>query len=507
MSNSLILKNSLILYLRLIVTSILGVITARILLDSLGVEDFGLYAVVGGVVLMMNFLNTVLISTSFRFIAFELGKGDNGDPNKIFNISLLLHFSLGIVLLLLAETLGVYYIENFLKVASGRLDAALLVFRLSVFAAIFSVISIPFQGLITAKENFTVRALIEILTATGKLIAAYFLLSYNGDRLLLYAGLMLLVSVLAPIAFAVYCKIKYKVLTIFKISKDWKTYKEFFSFSSWIMFGATASIGKVQGTALIINSFFGTALNASFGLANQLNTFVLMFAQNVGQAAIPQITKSYSSGNIERTKTLSAVISKFSFFLMLIPAIPILLQTEFILKLWLKELPEYIIVFSQLMIINALVDSSISGLPAAIQATGKIKYFQIILSSNMLLALPVSYLFYYLAYPPQTILFVFIAVSLINSLIAQFFLKFTIGFELMDYFKRVYLGIIGVLVLISPLYFLSDFFKNSLVGFLLFTVVSTFWILVSVLFVGLTKNEKNVMMEVVKKKYKKNIKK
>lgn len=502
MSNKVILKNSLILYLRLIITSILGVITARILLDALGVEDFGLYAVVGGVVLMMNFLNTVLISTSFRFIAFELGKGDNGDANKIFNISLMLHFSLGIVLLLLAETLGVYYIENFLKVASGRLDAALLVFRLSVFAAIFSIISIPFQGLITAKENFKVRALIEILTATGKLIAAYFLLSYNGDRLLLYAGLMLLVSVLAPIAFTVYCKVKYKVVTHFKVSKDWKIYKEFFSFSSWIMIGAGASMGKVQGTALIINAFFGTALNASFGLANQLNTFVLMFAQNVGQAAIPQITKSYSSGNIERTKNLTATISKFSFFLMLIPAVPILLQTEFILKLWLKELPDFILIFSQLMIINALIESSISGLPAAVQATGEIKYFQIILSSNMLLALPVSYLFYYFSFPPQTILFVFIAVSLVNNLIAQFFLKYTIGFEIIDYFKRVYLGITGVLIFISPLYFLVDFFQNSLVGVILFTMVSTLWLLISVLLLGLTKQEKKVVMEVIQKRIK-----
>lgn len=502
MSNSIILKNSLILYLRLIVTSILGIITARVLLDSLGVEDFGLYAVVGGVVLMMNFLNTVLISTSFRFIAFELGK-EEGDANKIFNISLMLHLSLAIVLLLLAETLGMYYVENFLKVADGRLVAALLVFRLSVFAAILSIISIPFQGLITAKENFTIRALIEILTATGKLIAAYFILSYTGDRLLLYAVLMLLVSALAPVAFTVYCKIRYKELTIFKISKDWKTYKEFFSFSSWIMIGAGASIGKIQGTALIINAFFGTALNASFGLANQLNTFVLMFAQNVGQAAIPQITKSYSSGNIERTKTLTAVISKFSFFLMLIPAIPILLQTEFILKLWLKELPQYIVVFSQLMVINALVDSSISGLPAAVQATGKIKYFQIILSSNMLLALPISYLFYYYSYPPQAIICVFIMVSLINNLIAQFFLKYTIGFEVTDYFKRVYLGIIGVLILSVPLYFLVDFFQNSLIGLFSFTVVSTLWILVSVVLLGLTKNEKNVVMELIQKKIKK----
>ncbi|MDD5151332.1 MAG: oligosaccharide flippase family protein [Flavobacterium sp.] len=508
MSNSIILKNSFILYIRLLVTSILGIITARVLLDSLGVEDFGLYAVVSGVVMMISLLNTVLISTSFRFIAFELGKGQDGDVNKIFNISLALHLSMAVILLLLAETVGIYYIENYLKVAVGRMDAAIFVFRLSVYAAIFAIISIPFQALITAKENFKIRALIEIVTATAKLVAAYFLLSYSGDRLLFYAILILCATVLGPIAFTVYCKINYKKFTYFKISKDWKVYKEFFSFSSWIMFGAGASVGKVQGTALIINAFFGTALNASFGLANQLNTFVLMFAQNVGQAAVPQITKSYSAGNIERTKTLTAVISKFSFFLMLIPAIPILFQTEFILKLWLKELPEYLIVFSQLMVINALIDSSVSGLPAAIQATGKIKIFQIILSSNLLLALPISYLFFYFNFPPQTILFVFIAVSLVNNIIAQFFLKLTIGFDIKDYFKRVYLGIIGVGILVSPMYFLVDWFKKDLLSLLLFSMISTGWVIITIYIVGLTVNEKLEVKEIIlktKRRFKSNV--
>ena len=502
MSNSVILKNSIILYIRLVVTSILGIITARILLDSLGVEDFGLYAVVGGVVLMMNLLNTVLISASFRFIAFELGKNTEGDVNKIFNISLVLHLCLALLLLLVAETGGIYYIKHFLKVADGRLIDAVFVFRLSVYAAIFSIISIPFQGLITAKENFIIRACIEILTAIAKLIAAKLLMSFGGDRLLFFAALMLIASALGPSIFIIYCKIKYKVIIYFKFSEDWKVYKEFFSFSSWIMFGAGASIGKVQGTALIINSFFGTALNASFGLANQLNSFILMFAQNVGQAAVPQITKSYSAGDIERTKTLTATISKFSFFLMLLPAVPILLKTEFILELWLKKIPDYMIIFSQLMVINALIDSSISGLPSAIQASGKIKYFQIILSSTLLLALPISYLLYKFNYPPQTILFVFITVGLINNISAQFFLKATIGFEISDYFKRVYLGIIKVIILLFPLYFFANNFNNNLAGFLFFTICSTTWIFISIFIVGLTILEKKYLQTIISEKIK-----
>lgn len=499
MHYSTILKNSVILYIKLIITSLFGIISSRILLNSLGVDDFGLYAVVGGIVLMMNFLNTVLITTSFRFIAFELGKGELGDANKIFNISFLLHCVLAVLLLILAETAGIFYIKNYLKVGSGRIDDAIFVFRLSVMAVLFAVVSIPFQGLMTAKENFFGRSLIEILTAIAKFVAALLLLSYGGDRLIFYAKLMLIASSIGPIVFILYSKISYKSITIFKISKDWKIYKEFFKFSSWIMFGAGASIGKVQGTALIINSFFGTALNATFGLANQLNTFILMFAQNIGQAGIPQITKSYSAGDIERTKSLTAVISKFSFFLMLIPSIPILFNTELLLTLWLKHLPTYMSIFCQLMIINALIESCSAGLPAAIQATGKIKYFQIILSSNMLLALPISYVFYKYNCPAQTIIIIFIVVSVLNTIIAQFFLKFIIDFNLIDYFKRVYLGIFSVIILICPLYFLSDLLGAKISSFIIFSIISTVWIISSVFLVGLTKEEQGFVKEIILK--------
>lgn len=493
MSNSIIFKNSIILYVRLIVTSLFGIIASRILLNALGVQDFGLYAVVGGVVLMMNLLNTVLISTSFRFIAFELGKDASGDANKIFNISLALHLLMACVLLILAETGGIFYIKHYLKVPLGRIDDAIFVFRLSVLAALFSVVSIPFQALITAKENFLARSVIEISLALAKLAAAFFIVAIGGDRLISYAELMLVATIIGPLAFIFYSKKVYKKLTIYKFSKDWKLYKEFFKFSSWIMFGAAASVGKVQGTALIINSFFGTALNAAFGLANQLNTFLLMFAQNIGQAAIPQITKSYSGGHLDRSKNLAAGISKFSFFLMLIPAIPILLKTEFVLTIWLKELPEYLVIFCKLMVINALVDCSIAGVPAAIHATGRIKYFQIVLSSNTLLALPLSYLFFKFRFPAQTIIVVFIGISIINNVVAQFFLKYTIGFELIDYFKKVYVGIFIVVISLVPLYFLSNYFPNHLSSLLIFSFFSTIWIIISVLLFGLTREEKSLL--------------
>jgi O-antigen/teichoic acid export membrane protein len=491
MSNSTIVKNSLILYVRLVVTSLLGIITSRLLLNALGVNDFGLYAVVGGVVLMMNFLNTVLISTSFRFIAFALGKQDNKSVNEIFNISLILHCILAIALLVIAETLGVFYINNYLNVEPERLTDALVVFRLSTFAALFSVVSIPFQGLLTAKENFLVRSGIEISIASAKFVAVLLLLNYSGDKLLYYAQCMLVASALGPLLFVVYTKLKYRVLTVFKFSKNWTIYKEFFSFSTWIMFGAAASIGKVQGTALIINAFFGTVLNASFGLANQLNTFVMMFSSNVGAAIIPQITKSYSAGEFERTKDLTVMSSKISFFLMLFIAVPFLLFTEVLLELWLYNIPEYVIIFSQLMIINALVDSCSSGIPAAIQASGKIKYYQIFSSSNLLVSLPIAYLFFSKGYPPTTIILIFIGASIINSLLGQVFLKRALNFDILDYFNRVYKRVFYVLLLISPLYLLSEFFDKDLWSLGTFIILSSITIIFAVYFVGLSLSERD----------------
>lgn len=490
MNNRIIFKNSIILYVRLILTSLFGIVSSRILLNALGVDDFGLYAVVAGVVLMINLLNTVFISTSFRFIAFELGKEDAGDVNKVYNVSLAVHLLMACLLLVIAETGGTFYINHYLRVSPARLPEALFVFHISVIAAVLSIVSIPFQALITAKENFFIRSLIEIFAAAVKLAAAYIILKYAGDRLIFYAELILVATAGTSLFYIIYCGKAYKKFIAFKFSKDWKLYKEFFKFSTWIMFGAAASVGKVQGTALIINSFFGTVLNAAFGLANQLNTFLLMFSQNVGQAAIPQITKSYSSGDIDRSKNLAAAISKISFFLMLIPIIPLLFKTRFILTIWLKELPDYIVIFSKLMMINALIETSGAGIPAAIHATGKIKLYQIILSCNTLAALPISYLFYKYNFPPQIIIVVFIVVSLINNIIAQFFLKFTIGFELWDYFKRVYLGIIAVVISLLPVYLLSEHFSDNLLSLISFSLFSTIWIIMSVYFVGLTRNEK-----------------
>ncbi len=497
--NSKIFKNSAILYLRLLITSIIGLFTSRIIIQSLGASDFGLYAVVGGLVTIMAFLNIVMTSTTYRYIAFEIGKGDIEGVKKVFNISLVIHLCLALAVVIFAETLGEFYIRNYLNILASKVSDALFVFRFSVIAIFFSVVSIPYQGLITAQEKFSVQAIIEIIRSLLALCVAVTLIYYLGNRLRLYAILTAIILMAPPLLYFLYSKKKYSEIVRWRFQRDKNKYKEMISFSGWIMIGAGASIGKVQGAALFINSFFGTILNASFGIASQVNNLIMMFSQNLGQAAIPQITKSFSSGNTDRTIILVSYISKYSFFLMLLPSLPILLETDYLLTLWLGEVPKYTSLFCQLMIINALVDCLMSGIPAAIQATGKIKYFQIILSTTSLISLPISYLLLKLGCPPSSILITYIFTASVNVVICQILLKRLINFDVKHFLKTAYLKIFYVLIFISPVFIFKSLFQDGLIRFIFLSFFSVILFFTAVYIVGLEQKEKELIRETIKR--------
>ena len=496
--NRKIAVNSLLLYSRLIITTIIGIVATRIVVRNLGIEDYGLYSVVGSVVVMMAFLNTVMVSTTYRFIAFEIGRNEINTINKVFNISLLIHIGMAVLVVLFAETLGVWYINNHLNVETHQIDNALFIFRFSVLAIVFNIFSLPFQGLITALEKFSVRVSIEIIRSVLRLIFVISLIYFTGDKLRLYAVLMAILALIPSLLFILYCKKKYSLFTTWKIQRDKKKYKEMLAYSGWTMFGAAASVGQTQGSALIINLFFGTILNAAYGIANQLNSFIKMFAQNLGQAAIPQITKSHSGGDENRVLNIVTYISKYSFFLMLLPALPILMETEYLLKLWLGEIPEYTVIFTQLLIILGLLDSLRSGIPAAIQATGRIKWFQIIMSSILLLGLPIAYLLFKLGFPPFCIQIVYIIISLVNTFISIVLLYKLINFNIKYLIKKSYLKIVCVVTCLSPIVFIHSLFQISFWRFIIFSFVSVLWLLITVYIFGLEKMEKIVIIKIIK---------
>lgn len=488
--NKTIAKNSLILYAKLIITSVLGLITTRYVLLYLGVSDFGLYSVVGSVVVMMNFFNTVMVSTTYRYIAFEMGRDDGRDVNKVFNISLSIHLAIAVLMVLLAESLGVWYIKNHLIVEAGRLADALTVFRLSILAAVFNIVCIPYKGFITAIEKFSVRAVIETLRAVLHLVLVIMLGLFMGDKLVIYALMMAGLTLLTSALFISYCKKNHACFVAWRLQKDKAKYKEMVAFSGWIMIGAAAHVGKDTGSQLIINAFFGTILNAAFGIAYRLNTFVKMFAQSLGQAAIPQITKSHSGGDHNRTRQLVAYISKYSFFLFFIPALPLLLETRFVLRLWLGEIPDYTVAFCRLMLINGLIDSLVAGIPAAVQASGRIKWFQIILSTIMLASLPISYWLFSTGLPPFSIIVVYISTSLVNLFISIYLLKRVINFDIKYLINTAYIRAFLVSISALPLFFIIAQFESSLLRFVIATACSVAWLLIMIYFLGLNRLEK-----------------
>ncbi|MCX8484539.1 MAG: MATE family efflux transporter [Bacteroidia bacterium] len=493
--NKLIAKNSLILLLRLFVTSIFGLISTRIVIQSLGTSDYGLYALIGGIVVMLVFLNNVMMTSTYRFIAYELGANNVDRVNKIFNISLLIHLSIGVLIFILAESIGVYYVKSHLNVEPEKIKDAVFILRLSAYATIANVVSVPYQGLLVAKENFSATAKIEVFRSILGLIVALIILNYTGNRLRLYAILISFINFIPTCVFIAYCKKHYQDLVRWQLQKDKLKYKEMLGFSGWIMLGAAAGIAKNSGSALVVNSFFGTVLNASFGIANQVNNMVQMFSSSIGQAAIPQITKSYSGGDSDRTVTLTIYLSKYVFFIMLIPALPILLETEFILVLWLGELPPYAALLVQLIIINAMMDS-LGGVGAIAQATGKIKYFQVIISTLSVLSLPIAYYLFKLNFLPPTIVAVFIATSVINLILSVILLKYIIKFDVKNYLHVVHKRILYVLLTLVWLFFAKEYFEEGWMRFVVVVFCSVMILIFSIYMVGLDQREKVVVASI-----------
>ena len=293
-SNKRIAFNSVILFVRLCFVSIISLVSARLVLQVLGASDYGLYNVVGGVVTLLNVLNTAMVTTTYRYIAFELGKGELGNTNKIFNSSFTIHLLFGLLILIFGLFIGDWYVDNCLNVVSENLNDAHFVLRISVITTVLSTILVPYQGLLVAYEKFYVSAIVDIVTQSIRMVAVFSLLYVEGDKLRIYTLIMMGYAVLSSTMYLIYCYKYYNSTCRLYLNKDLKLYREMFSFTGWILFGACSFVGKTQGSAMIINYYFGTFVNAAFAVAIQVENFIQMFAKMLSQSAVPQITKSFS---------------------------------------------------------------------------------------------------------------------------------------------------------------------------------------------------------------------
>ena len=444
--NIRIAKNSLFLYLRMFVTMAVTLYTSRIVLNSLGVNDFGIYSIVGGVVSLFSFFNAAMTSATQRYLSFDIGQNNSEKISKTFNVTVLIHILIAVVILIFAETVGLWFVNNKLNIDVNRLNAANWVFQFSIFTTIVGVLQVPFNSLIIAKERMNVFAFMSMLDVILKLIIVYVLAFSQLDKLILYSSLVFAVTLIIAICYRIYCG-KYFAESKFRFFDDISYYKELLAYSGWNLFGNLAAVAKGQGINLLLNFFFGTVINAAYGITLQVQNAVNVFVNNFQIAVNPQIIKNYSINNIEKTSFLINQSSRFSLLLILLLIGPLLFNTKFVLEFWLKNPPNYTEIFVQLCLLNVLIDCVSGPLMTGAQATGRIKWYQIIVGTLVFLNFPLSFLALKLFDMPYIVFVVSIMISLISLQFRLYFLKKIMSFNIKSFYKDV-LGRGGVIIII-----------------------------------------------------------
>lgn len=500
--NKRIARNAVIIYVRLIIATVVGLLSSRFVLRGLGVSDFGLYNVVGSIVTMMAFINNIMVSSTYRYVAFEQGKGKEGDVNKVFNTSLTIHICIAVVVLFFSLTLGEFYIDNYLNVDPGKLGVARFIFWTSILSCMISMCCVPFTGLLTAMEKFNVMAIVEIMQRIFVLVLSIVLMHYMGDRLRLYGLCIACFNILFSLVYVIFCISKYRAIVKWQFQRDKRLYREMLGFSGWIAFGAASGMAQHQGGSMIVNYFFGTILNAAYGIANTINSLVGQFSRALAQAAAPQITKSYSGNDINRSIDLASYISKYTVFLMLLFVVPICLEIDSILNIWLGKdsVPPYASIMCQLMLINLTMSGMGEGIVNLIQATGKIKWFQIIMSTISLLALPAAWILYNKGAEPYILLVCFIVTGIVNIVLRPILLYKLINFNVRRLLNITYLRVLYVIISIVPLFVIVQQYPVNHVRSFISIPISLLYIMVSMWLLGFNIDERNRIKTIVKNK-------
>lgn len=502
-NNKRIAKNTILLYLRMLLIIAVSLYTSRVVLNTLGVSDYGVYNVVGGFVAMLSFLNSALTAASQRFISFELGRGDKEKLKTIFCTSVTIHAILAIIIFFIAETVGLWFVNTHLNIEPTRMTAANWVYQCSILTFMLSIISVPYNSCIVAHEHMKAFAYISIFEVTLKLLVVYLLLIISYDKLIIYAILIALVGIIIRLFYGIYCKSHFDECSYhFVFNKI--IFKDMFSFAGWSVFGGLAFPFREQASNVILNIFCGTIINAARGIAFQVNGVISNFSNNFIMALNPQIVKQYASGNIEKSSILVHTGIRYSFFLILIIIIPIIINVDYVLKLWLGTVPKYTSSFLYLTLICALINSMTQPIVAAIQATGKIKIFQISICIIMLLELPFAYFILYNGAEPYAVMYPTIFVSVIGLFARYIILKQLVPLYKLKYFTIIVLKnlTIGFICFCLSKY-IQSYFNINFFTFILTSITSIFIVIIVVYYLGITYNERSKLKNKLKElKYK-----
>ncbi len=495
-----ILRNTLMLYFRQILIMLVSLYTVRVVLNTLGAEDYGIYNVVAGVITMFEFINSAMASASQRFFSYDLGQNNEKGLRSTFTITLEIYLFIIILVVIFAETVGLWFVKNKLVIPVERLNSALIIFQFAIISFIVTLVSAPFMALIIAHENMSIYAYVSILEVMLKLLIVVLLKVFPVDKLVLYGILLCCVTTIVTSVYIAYCRVKYREIRFLFIWNP-SLLKQIISFTGWNLFGTTAEIVKNQITNILLNLFFGPVVNAARGISCQVNNAVTSFASNFSTAVRPQIIKNYSKGNKEEALQLVYETSKYTFFLMILILEPLILEMNVLLKIWLKNVPDLTLIFTRLILIEILIDSMCYSLQSLSQATGKMRLYQSVVGGVILLNLPISYFLLRIGCNEYSVQFVAIVISFLAFILRIVICKILAGLSIKKFFLKTILPCYLVLLISLPipliLYFLI---KNEILNFVIIVFISIICIISSVYFIGLSKSEKSKLRSWIKSK-------
>ena len=494
-NNKRIAKNTFVLYLRTMFVMVVSLYTSRVILQVLGVEDYGVYQVVGGLVSMFSIISTSLSGAVSRFITFEIGRGRKDRLERIFATSLLIQIGLCVVVVLAVEIIGLWFLHNEMQIPEGRMEAAQWVLHCSVISFCLGLLSVPYNACIIAHEHMKTFAYVSIVETILKLGVVYLVSVSTVDSLILYAVLLVVLSALIRLIYSIYCH-KHFEESRAKIVFDKEILKEMLGFSGWSFFNNTSFILNNQGVSMLMNVFFGVTVNAARGIAIQVESAVLQFVNNFTTALNPQITKSYANGDLDNMYKLVCRGAKFSFFSMLILSLPIILEANQILSLWLTKVPEHTVIFVQLSMIMGMCDCIGTTGYTACMATGKLRRYSLTLTPLNVLEFPLSWLLFYYGASVESSYYLYILIKLLVLFVRMYLMQSMIGLNCLMYIKGVFLPITltTLFSIILPMLIIT-FMDENILRFFILLVVSTISVIVSVLFLGMTRIERNIIIQ------------
>lgn len=489
-NNRRIAQNTLLLYVRMLFMMVVTLYTSRVVLNTLGIEDFGIYNVVGSIVAMFGFINSAMASGTQRYLTFELGKGNFLQLQKIFSTSLLIHGLISVLIVFLAETIGLWFLYHKMVIPAARMDAALWIYQLSILSVVVSIMSVPYNAAIIAHEKMSAFAYISILEVMLQLLIAYLLLIVSFDKLKLYALLIFSVRLIIRLIYSSYCH-RHFVETKFRRLWDYVLFKKMMSFAGWNLWGNCAGVALSQGVDLLLNLFFGPAVNAARGVAVQVQIAVSQFSGNFQMAVNPQITKSYAQQDYQYMHSLIYKSSKLTFFMLLFFSLPVWIEANTLLVLWLKNVPDYTVIFLRLILCITMIDAMANSLMVSVSATGNVSYYQFVVGSILLVSLPVSYMVLKLGGNPASVFMVHLCICIIAFMVRLFIVCPMIKLSIRDYINQVVLKclIVTVTAIALPL-MVKIFLPETIWNFLLVCLLCVVCVSVSAYTIGLKVSER-----------------